>query len=335
MPARVQNLIFALSAPAQSNISTASTATLLRMRKLNMNLTTPDFMTENDKDEIGKGNEFINEVFPVAYDVKNTIEKYGSSEFLTWAFGYGLGVASVSGSGPYTYTITPLDPATTLELPYFSVVEQLAEGGGNDISNVHVGCAIEEVSLAFNYGPGRQSVKMNVGFIGSGILQTATGISVPTVLQESYYLSQSMQITINGNNYVSAKTILSGAIGWKNNLLASAGYYPGSGIQNGAAVRGRIEIGNRVPTFSFKIRLLHTSTEYAQMVALTTGTGSVSFSNGPYSTTFSFGEVSFTAVELDNTDGIVTLNVTVAPMYPGSLASFLTISSITSIGTIL
>jgi hypothetical protein len=44
----------------------------------------------------------------------------------------------VGGSAPYTYTITPIDLGTTLELPYFSLVEQVAEGGGKGSARVAV-----------------------------------------------------------------------------------------------------------------------------------------------------------------------------------------------------
>jgi hypothetical protein len=299
-----------------------------------MAMTTPEFMVETDKDEVGKGNEFVTETFAVAQDAKNTIEKYGSAEFMAWAYSFGLGVSNVTGSGPYTYVITPLDPGVTLELPYFTVAEQLAEGGGNAVSNLFTGCSIEDVNLSFNYGPGRQSVKLTVGFNGSGLVSSATGVTIPSVLNESYFLSQSMTMVINGTNYVSAKTLLSGAFTWKNNLMLNAGYFPGSGLQNNAAVRGRMEIGDRVPAFEFTIRLLHTSTEYAQMVALTTGTASFSFTNGPYSCTFAFGQVSFTAVELGNADGLETIRVTVTPQYASSLSSFLTVTAVCSVGSI-
>lgn len=333
MPARVQNLIFALSQNKQTNITTAAT-TFLRFRKLNMNMTTAEFMVENDAAEIGKGTEFVTQSFDVAQDAKGSIEKFGSSEFMTWAFAYGLGAASVSGSGPFVYTITPLDPTSTLELPYFTLVETLAEGGGNAISNLFPGCAVEEVSLSFNYGPGRQSVKLTVGFIGSGVVNSATGATVPATLAENYFLSQSMTLTVNGTNYITAKTILSGSITWKNNLMANAGYFPGSGLQNNAAVRGRLEIGDRAVGFSFQIRLLHTSTEYAQMVAQTSGSAVLSFTNGPYSTTITFGQVTITAVELGNADGLATIQVTITPQQASTLSAFLTVSSTTSVGLI-
>jgi hypothetical protein len=62
----------------------------------------------------------------------------------------------------------PIDPGTTLELPYFSLVEQVAEGGGKAVDNLYVGCAIEDFTYQFSYGPGRSSSKMTVNWVGSG-----------------------------------------------------------------------------------------------------------------------------------------------------------------------
>ena len=61
--------------------------------------------------------------------------------------------ASTGSSAPYTYTIVPIDPGTTLELPYFSLVEQVAEGGGKAVDNLYVGCAIEDFTYQFSTVP--------------------------------------------------------------------------------------------------------------------------------------------------------------------------------------
>src|ERR1035441_4445402 len=125
MAARVQQLVLGLGKGKQTNISTAG-STFLRLKKLNADLTTPRPVYENDAAEIGKGHEFITQTFPSHYDVANRLEKYASAEFVTWAAAFGLGNVVVTGSSaPYSYTITPIDPGTALELPYFSLVEQI------------------------------------------------------------------------------------------------------------------------------------------------------------------------------------------------------------------
>src|ERR1035438_9698051 len=138
MSARVQQLILGLGKGKQTNISTAGT-TFLRFKKLDTGITTPKPITENDAAEIGKGHEFITATFPSHYDVANRLEKYATAEFVTWAGAYALGNATVVGSGaPYAYTIVPINPATSLELPYFSLVEQIPDGAGNCVDNLYV-----------------------------------------------------------------------------------------------------------------------------------------------------------------------------------------------------
>src|ERR1700722_16190117 len=130
MAARVQQLILGLGKGKQTNISTPGT-TFLRFKKNNADVTSPRPMFENDAAEIGKGNEFIGQTFPSHYEVASRLEKYASAEFVTWAAAYALGNVVMTGTAPTcAYTLTPLNPGTTLELPYFSVCEQISEGGG-------------------------------------------------------------------------------------------------------------------------------------------------------------------------------------------------------------
>lgn len=323
MPTRVQSLAYGLGSAKQANIGTAS-GTFNRFRKLNMDIHTLDYKTENDKDEIGKGNEFITQVFPVAWDLQGRIEKFGSAEFTLWAWAYALGIP---GGSAGTYSITPIDPGTTLELPYFSVVQQLQEAGSPAIDEAYLGCSVESVETIFNYGPGRQSLKTNCDIVGSGQHTIPSGVTLPAVLAENYMLSSSAAITINGVDYVSNKTALSGTMGWKNNLLLNAGYFPGSGLVTNAAVRGRIEIGNRVPTLTFTCRLLNTSAEFAALVAQTTGTAVLTFTFDPsHNITFTYPSISYETVQRTEADGIVAVTVSVAPKFDTVTSTVLTVS---------
>ena len=319
MSARIQGLVLGLGKAKQANIATAS-ASFLRFKKIDTTLTSPHPVTENDAAEIGKGNEFISAVYPVSYDVANRIEKFASAEFATWAWCFALGNAVQSGTGPnYTYTAVPIDPGTTLELPYFSVIEQVPEGGGSAIDNLYIGCAIEDVTYQFAYGPGRASSKCTVNWAGSGLVTTPSGVVVPALQTEKHMLAQSMALTINGVDYVSNKRILSGTLAWKNNLMLAAGFFPGSGLQGGYAVRGRLEIGARVPTFTFTTRLVSGSDEYAKLVAQTTGTAVLSVNyDANNSAQWTWQQISYQVVENTEADGIVAVTVTIAPQYSAS-----------------
>jgi hypothetical protein len=314
VPTRVQSLKYGLGSAKQVDIATIA-STFNRFRKLNMDIQTLDYNTETDKDEIGKGNEFISEVFPVAWDVQGPIQKYGSAEFTLWAWAYALGQVGLAGG---LYTITPIDPEVTLEPPYFSVIQQLNESGSAAIDEALLGCAIEDVTTTFNYGPGRQSLKTDCNFVGSGRHTLPSGVTLPATLSEAYMLSSSAAITINGTDYVSAKTVLNGTLGWKNNLLLNAGYFPqgSAGLVGSAAVRGRIEIGNRVPTFTFTVRLLNNSPEFAALIAQTTGTAVLTFTfDSTHTVTFTWQKVSYQMVKRTEADGIVAVTVTVAPQF--------------------
>lgn len=315
MAGRVQNFIMGLGKAKQSDIATIS-ASFLRFKKVNADITSPRPTFETDAAEIGKGHEFGTATYPSHYDVGNSLDKFASAEFVAWAAAFGLGNVVVTGTGPYTYTCTPIDPGTTLELPYFSVVEQVPEGGGNAVDNAFVGCAIEDWTYSFNYGPGRNSSKLTVNWVGSGKLTTPSGVTVPALTTETNMLAASMALTVNGVDYVGTKRILSGRIGWKNNLNLNAGFFPGSGTQNGCQIRGRMEIGARVPTFEITVRLLATSAEYTALTSQTTGTAVLTVSYDANNTvTFTFQKMAFKMVENTESDGIVAIKITGEPLY--------------------
>lgn len=337
MASRIQNKILGLGLDAQADIHTAS-QTYLRFRQLNAELAPSGFLTENDAAEIGKGNEFISAsgVYPVSFNPLGRLDKYSSAEFMTYAFAYALGdVTETTG----TYTIVPQDPCSQgLELPYFTVIEQVCESGGMALDNDFVGCSMEDVTYDFSYGPGRQSGKITCNWIGSGMIVTPTpvGITIPPVITEHYMLTGSMQLNINGTDYITAKTMLSGQIGWKNNLLTAQGFYPGSGIQDGAAIRGRLEFGVRASTFTFTARLLKNSTEYQKLVnppAVATAVITVSF-DATHTMTFTYPSVQYESVVNSEQDGIVDVTVTVATKFDETANTVVTITSLCGISGI-
>ena len=349
MAARIQGLVIGLGKGKQTNISTIG-STFLRLKKLDADSTSPHLVTETDAAEIGKGHEFGTQTYPSHYDIANRVEKYATSEFATWAISYGLGnVVQTGSTAPYTYTIVPIDPGTTLELPYFTVVEQLPEGGGFAVDNAFIGCAVEEWLYQFNYGPGRASSKLTVNWVGSGngigtgynlpSGTPASGITIPALTTENNMLAAGMALTVNGVNYVSSGRILSGSCGWKNNLLLNAGFFPGSGTVNGAQVRGRMEIGTRTPTFNFMIRLVYGSVEYNTLIANANGTtapGTATLSvqhDSGNSLAFNWQRIPFKAVEQGVGDGIVAVTVSTDPQFDAT-NGVLSVTSLCSIAGI-
>ena len=175
---------------------------------------------------------------------------------------------------------------------------------------------------------------MTVNWVGSGLLTTPSAITVPALTLENNMLAASMALTVNGIDLVATKRILSASVGWKNNLLLNAGFFPGSGMQNGLQVRGRMEIGARVPSFQYTARLLYGSTEYNLLTAQTAGAATLSVQHDANnSVSFALPQMAFKAVENGEGDGIVTVTVTGAPEY-NTTNGVMTVTTLTSIAGI-
>jgi hypothetical protein len=330
MASRIQGKTLCLGKAKQVNIATISPS-FLTFTQLNEEVTAQGFRTENDAAWIGKGDEFARQVFPVSFDPSASISHYGSTELTTWAWAYALGGVAQTGAGPFDYTINPIAPGTSLELPYFTVVEQVPEGGGKSIDNAFVGCAVEEVTNTIAWGAGLATHKLDIKWNGSGLITSPSGVVAPSDTILHMQLGASMVATINGTNYVSGKDIVGVTLGWKNNLNMTAGLYPGSGTQNGAAVRGRIFIGTRSPMFKFRALLVNGSPEYAALVAQITGTAAVTVSyDSNDSSTWTWNQISYGVVEFGQTNGLVDVEVTIIPQS----SSPLTFTSVCAIGGI-
>jgi hypothetical protein len=336
-PTRVQGLQFALGSRKQTSQTTVS-PTFNLWRKLNLEVPYLVPHTENDEAEIGKGNEFITEVFKTYIEpAPQRINKFTSAEWGLWAWCYALGSVTLATG---LYTAVPINPGTTIEPLYFTIVAVLPAGGGYAIQEAQIGCAIESLTTSFKYGPGRASVTTDVEYVGLGV--SIEGSGIPTIpaspLTESYLLSSSATVVINGVNFGGTGTnpnamILSGTIGWKNNIILPMRYFPGSGIDsNGFATGGRMLMGARVPTFQFTALLDENSTEYALLVAQTQGTAAITFTySGTEYLNFNWSAVQFEMVERKTEEGLIAVTVNVAPIYTSSLSSFFAVTGMCSI----
>ena len=126
MPARDQNLILAFGSNKQTGVGVVST-TFNQFLKIDRDIPFLRYGTETDEDWVGKATEFAFNVYPTAYDFSSKIEKNASAEFTCWAWAYAMGVAGYATS---LYTLTPLVPATTIEMIYFSMAAKLADKKG-------------------------------------------------------------------------------------------------------------------------------------------------------------------------------------------------------------
>jgi hypothetical protein len=324
MSANIREILIGFGKGRQADIATANPAgEIWRLNKLNAALANPKLNTENDAAEFGKGHEFATQVFKTSWDVSGALEKYLSAEIAAWTMAFGLGQVAKTGVAPnFTYTAKPLDPVTDgIELPYFSFIEQMRPGATDVLDRMAVGCAVEGFTITVGSGPGRANSKINVEFVGSGKLTEPSGITMPAATAEKLLPSASLALTINGVDYVTSKNIVSLEFGWKNNLRLDAGFYPGSGFQTAGdatsgAIRGRLECGDREVSLRFVARFEDGSTELAKLRNQTTGTAVITLTyDANNSLQVTFHRISFSAAEVGDTEGIVTVAVECQPQY--------------------
>ena len=322
---RLQEVLICFGKKKQADISTASAAAdMWRFTKLNAALINPKLATENDADEYGKGHEFATATYKTAWDIGVALEKYLGAEIGSWAVCFGLGKVVKTGAGPYTYTCTPLFPSAgdAAELPYLSYVEQIRPGGGVVVDRQAVGVAVESFQITIGSGPGRANSKLAVELVGSGkVIDTATGITMPAATTEKLLPSASLTLTINGTDYVTGKNIVSLETGWKNNIRMDSGFFPGSGFQtpgdgSTGAIRGRLEFGNRVGNLKFVARFQNGSDEYTKLKAQTSGTAVIHLQfDATNSLDLTWQQITYSVVEIAETDQILTVAVECLPMY--------------------
>lgn len=343
-PARIQEQINALGFNAQADIATANVlADFQSLTKVNAALNGFKLNLDTDAPEMGKGHEFPTQTFMVNWDVAGQIEKYLSAEIAAWAMCFGLGHIVQTGSDPdYIYTVTPIEPAVDgLELPYFSFIESIRQGGSAVLDRMAVGCALNSFTITIGSGPGRANAKITANFAGSGLMTTPSGIDVPSPnLAETLLYSGTLALSINGTNYVTSKNIISLEFGWNNNLMLDTGFYPGSGYETSAtpasgAIRGRLEIGVRQASLKFTARFVNGSPELAALLAQTSGTAVFTLSFDTHnSLEISFAEVTYSMADLGETGGLVTVAVECVPIFSTTLVTAVAKCLIAGIGQI-
>lgn len=339
--ANINELIEGFGFGKQSAIGTANgSATIWRHTNLNTKPWAKMPVNEDDHAEIGKGHEFATELFKSHYQMPPfEMNKYLSSEWAAWVMAFSLGNTVLTGTGPYTYVSVPALGATNptgLELPYFSYVQQIRPGGSAILDEILVGCAVQSWKLSVKNSPGRASAMLSAEFATTGQYTTPSGITLPATVQpHEFNAGQISSLTINGINYLtggSGRQFVSLDASWANNFRP--GFFPGSGAQDGYQIQGRLEFGDRSFGVQFVVRVQAGSTEYANLIGLTTGAATIGFTrDSSNSFTMAIQQMGFSVAELSNTDGIVTLQVSGIQMYNSS-TGLVTMTTVTPQGGI-
>jgi hypothetical protein len=166
--------------------------------------------------------------------------------------------------------------------------------------------------------PGRASATCSVECVTTGQYTAPSGITLPAAITPHEFNGGMVTaLTFNGINYLaggSAKQFLSMEASWENNFRP--GFFPGSGTQDGYQIQGRFEWGDRVFAVQFVVRVQAGSTEYANLINQTTGTATFTMTrDANNSLSMVVQKMGFAVVELGNTDGIVTLQITGVQLY--------------------
>ena len=274
-PANVQETLIAFGYQPQTDVSTINTvAQMWSLTKVNPALSVVNPVNETNALDIGKGNEFPSQVFPSYQDASVALEKYSSSEFLAWLFCFTTGKATKTGVAAtgLTYTAVPNDPAVDcINLPCFTWDELIRPEPNSVIDRALIGCVVGDWTLTMASGPGRANCRVACTLPGAGRVQIPGVTPMPALTQEHFLNAAGASININGVDYVLQESFVSLEFRWNNNVRLDTGFFPGSGTQNGYAVRGRMEYGIREMTLNFVARAQKGSAEYNNLINQTEG----------------------------------------------------------------
>ena len=327
-PANVRETKIAFGFTPQADLKTKNTdAELWSLTKTNAALSTVDLVSEDDSDDIGKGDEFPANNYPTSASTAVPIEKYCSSEFAAWAFLFALGNGTKTGVAPgaLTYVATPSDPAVDcINIPAFTWVEQIRAEPNSVIDQAEVGMVINDFTLTLDSGPGRNNCRLAVNCIGTGQVNVPSGSVVPALTPEHMLnATQAAKLTINGIDYLLGGSFISMEFKYTNNVRTDSGYYPGSGNQNCFAIRGRMEYNKREFSWTFVARAQKGSVELANLLAQTEALSQLTINGGQigagpavHSIDITAPRTVLSAVTTGDADGIVTVAVTVKMMKP-------------------
>lgn len=345
-PANIQETQIAFGYKPQADVPTPNLATeLWSLTKVNPALAVVNPVNETNALDIGKASEFPSQVFPSYQDAGVALEKYVSSEFMAWLFCFTTGNATktgTAGSG-LTYDATPNDPAVTcINLPCFTYDELIRPAPDSIVDRALIGCVVGDWTLTMASGPGRANCRIACTLPGSGRVQSPGITPLPAITAEHSLNAAGASININGIDYVMSASFISLEFRWNNNVRMDTGLYPGSGTQNGYAVRGRMEYGVREMSLSFVARAQKGSVEFNNLIngvegPATFGVKGAQISSGVYHQfLITMPRTRLQSVVNGDDNNIVTVNCGVTPLMPtDGVTPIITMSATTTMDGIL
>lgn len=271
-----KNMKTAIGFNKQSALQTGLAAgSLVRLAHTEASFAFPKFISDNNRDDFGTGSEFATNTFPnrIDFDFGYTARMTSLNTAILAAFGLGSVVKTAAGSG-FQYVCTPLDPTVgDPDMPSTSICQQLDESSGHAIDILNVGCCVEQFGLSLKNGTGRDTSTVTGQFVGCGKHAKPSGITIPAAATEhGMNLGTVTTLSVRSVNYITNRLFVDCDLTYKNNIQLDLGFYPGSGSQNGFALRGRMLKGQPDLTFGMTVFLNKDSTELADYLAQTEGT---------------------------------------------------------------
>jgi Phage tail tube protein len=249
----------------------------------------------------------------------------------------------VAGTTGFTYAATPNDPAVTcINLPPFTWDEQIRPSPNSVIDRALVGVVVGEWTLTMQSGPGRANCRVACTLPGSGRAQSPGLEPLPAVTAEHFLNAAGAFININGIDYVLSQSFISLVFRWNNNVRLDTGTYPGSGEQNGYAVRGRMEYGVREMSLSFVARAQKGSIEYNKLLNQVEGPATIGVKGAQIAVgvnhdfTIAMPRTIMQSVVNGDDNNIVTVECTVTILQPtDGITPIITMSATTEFDAIL
>lgn len=283
----------------------------------------PSFVTENNKDDLGKGTPFATQVYKSSASTEYPWEGRLTSEAASMlgVFGIGLETKAAAGDG-FSYTCKPSVLLTASpDMPAATIVQAVRQGGSDVFDFGLIGMCCEEFTISLQSGPGRDNATFRSSWAGCGKFANPSTITIPAAYTEhSLNSGGATAITVNGVNYLSNARFFNAEFTYKNNIRLDAGYYPGSGSQSGFNLRGRMWRGD--PQASLQVTALfeNGSTELDDFLAQTEGTAVITIPGAAISGAGSHThQLSLTLhrtvpenVVINDQDGLVAVTVTIA-----------------------
>jgi hypothetical protein len=292
------------------------------LRQTNRTIGQARYVTENDKDDLGKGTPFATQVFKTSksFDYPWEARLTSQNAAMLGVFGIGLQTKAAAGSG-FKYTCKPSVLLTASpDMPSTTVVQTIRQGGSDVFDVAGIGVCCNEFGFTLLSSPGRDNATMRSSWVGCGKTASPSTITVPTVTTEhSLSAGAATTITINSVNYLSNARFFQFSFNYGNNIRLDQGYYPGSGSQDGFQIRGRMWRGDPVATAEIVALFENGSTELDAFLAQTEGTGQIVVDGavigaGPevHRLDLLMHRIVFEDAEVNEQDGLVSVRVPIA-----------------------